>query len=142
MNSVLLKGVNDNAETMGALIRELADNNIQPVGHFSFFPLSPHSFPSARLSHYLLLLSLTLPLSTSTSISTSTCPTHLLDLTQLLPSSSLTNSTTNPPRTVLRLRRRPRPRRRRPPHPAPNHPRSGAADPRLDRRLHDPAVCC
>jgi lysine 2,3-aminomutase len=29
--SVLLKGVNDNSETMGALIRELADNNIQPV---------------------------------------------------------------------------------------------------------------
>ncbi len=29
--SVLLKGVNDSVETMGALIRELADNNIQPV---------------------------------------------------------------------------------------------------------------
>jgi lysine 2,3-aminomutase len=29
--SVLLKGVNDNLETMSALIRELADNNIQPV---------------------------------------------------------------------------------------------------------------
>lgn len=29
--SVLLKGVNDNVETMGNLIRELADNNIQPV---------------------------------------------------------------------------------------------------------------
>lgn len=28
--SVLLKGVNDSVETMGALIRELADNNIQP----------------------------------------------------------------------------------------------------------------
>jgi len=28
--SVLLKGVNDDVETMGALIRELADNNIQP----------------------------------------------------------------------------------------------------------------
>ena len=29
--SVLLKGVNDTVETMGALIRELADNNIIPV---------------------------------------------------------------------------------------------------------------
>jgi lysine 2,3-aminomutase len=29
--SVLLKGVNDTVETMGALIRELADNNITPV---------------------------------------------------------------------------------------------------------------
>jgi lysine 2,3-aminomutase len=28
---VLLKGVNDSVETMGKLIRELADNNIQPV---------------------------------------------------------------------------------------------------------------
>ncbi|TVY82231.1 L-lysine 2,3-aminomutase [Lachnellula suecica] len=28
--SVLLKGVNDNVETMGSLIRELADNNIKP----------------------------------------------------------------------------------------------------------------
>lgn len=29
--AVLLKGVNDSVETMGKLIRELADNNIQPV---------------------------------------------------------------------------------------------------------------
>jgi L-lysine 2,3-aminomutase len=29
--SVLLKGVNDNVETMGKLIRELADMNYQPV---------------------------------------------------------------------------------------------------------------
>lgn len=35
--SVLLRGVNDDLETMSALIRELADNNIQPV--------SPSSFP-------------------------------------------------------------------------------------------------
>jgi lysine 2,3-aminomutase len=35
--SVLLKGVNDTVETMGALIRELADNNIQPV----VFPSPP-----------------------------------------------------------------------------------------------------
>lgn len=34
--SVLLKGVNDSVETMGALIRELADNNIQPVSSPSF----------------------------------------------------------------------------------------------------------
>jgi lysine 2,3-aminomutase len=33
--SVLLKGVNDSVETMGALIRELADNNIQPVSYFT-----------------------------------------------------------------------------------------------------------
>jgi lysine 2,3-aminomutase len=31
---VLLKGVNDSVETMGKLIRELADNNIQPVWNF------------------------------------------------------------------------------------------------------------
>ena len=36
--SVLLKGVNDNVETMAALIRELADNNIQPVSSPSFNP--------------------------------------------------------------------------------------------------------
>ena len=29
--SVLLRGVNDDLKTMSALIRELADNNIQPV---------------------------------------------------------------------------------------------------------------
>jgi lysine 2,3-aminomutase len=29
--SVLLRGVNDNVQTMSALIRELADSNIQPV---------------------------------------------------------------------------------------------------------------
>jgi lysine 2,3-aminomutase len=34
--TVLLKGVNDNAETMGQLIRSLADMNIQPV---SFLPV-------------------------------------------------------------------------------------------------------
>lgn len=36
--SVLLKGVNDNVETMAALLRELADNNIQPVSSPSFNP--------------------------------------------------------------------------------------------------------
>lgn len=36
--SVLLKGVNDSAETMGSLIRELADNNIQPVRPLSSSP--------------------------------------------------------------------------------------------------------
>jgi lysine 2,3-aminomutase len=35
--SVLLKGVNDSVETMGKLIRELADNNIQPVGNLALF---------------------------------------------------------------------------------------------------------
>lgn len=32
--SVLLRGVNDNVNAMSALIRELADNNIQPVSPF------------------------------------------------------------------------------------------------------------
>jgi lysine 2,3-aminomutase len=36
--SVLLKGVNDSVETMGGLIRELADNNIQPVSYFDSTP--------------------------------------------------------------------------------------------------------
>ena len=31
--SVLLRGVNDDVATMGRLIRELADNNIQPVSN-------------------------------------------------------------------------------------------------------------
>ena len=43
--SVLLKGVNDDVETMGKLIRELADNNIQPV-----CPLPPLHDPPARMN--------------------------------------------------------------------------------------------
>jgi lysine 2,3-aminomutase len=46
--SVLLKGVNDSVETMGSLIRELADNNIQPVS-----PLSPSPYPPLRSSPLL-----------------------------------------------------------------------------------------
>lgn len=38
--SVLLRGVNDDVESMGSLIRELADLNIQPVRFPSFiYPL-------------------------------------------------------------------------------------------------------
>jgi pyruvate-formate lyase-activating enzyme len=39
--SVLLRGVNDNLETMSALIRELADDNIQPASPARLYP--PHS---------------------------------------------------------------------------------------------------
>lgn len=38
--TVLLRGVNDNVHTMSALIRELADNNIQPVSS----PQNPKTF--------------------------------------------------------------------------------------------------
>lgn len=43
--SVLLKGVNDTVETMSALIRELADNNINPVSQSgaSFVYRADHS---------------------------------------------------------------------------------------------------
>lgn len=51
--SVLLKGVNDDVDTMKSLIRELADNNIQPVSpsplhHSTEFTLNPvsHSITS------------------------------------------------------------------------------------------------
>jgi lysine 2,3-aminomutase len=45
--SVLLKGVNDIVETMGALIRELADNNIQPVNNPPPSSSTSTSSPSA-----------------------------------------------------------------------------------------------
>jgi lysine 2,3-aminomutase len=68
--SVLLRGVNDNVETMSALIRELADNNIQPVSRHPFFQFklekltsnsitstNATSFPVSKISAHLSKLS-------------------------------------------------------------------------------------
>ena len=51
--SVLLKGVNDDVETMGNLIRVLADNNIQPVC-LPFLPLSLSPLPLSSGAHEVI----------------------------------------------------------------------------------------
>jgi len=60
--AVLLKGVNDTVETMGALIRELADNNIIPVCSpislllRPLFSINPHISITSHLSITLFLI--------------------------------------------------------------------------------------
>ena len=52
--SVLLKGVNDDAETMGSLIRELGDNNILPVSRrFQHCRFRLPFLPSCQLTNLL-----------------------------------------------------------------------------------------
>jgi lysine 2,3-aminomutase len=73
--SVLLRGVNDDVETMGALIRELADMNVLPVGPPSLFLLlilpSSLSFSSTPFRHHPILIT-HLPYSHSTTSTNAT----------------------------------------------------------------------